>query len=117
MVKQNKLELDWIIVEVLPAWKFKVKLKDMDTVILCYKSGKMKMSHISVIEWDRVKVEVSPYDVGQWRIVYRYNIWQASKVNENITKEWKPEDNDTKKEATKTTKKDNKRPAKKPFRR
>jgi len=74
MVKQEKLELDGEIVEVLPAGKFKVRLKEMDTVILCYKSWKMKMSHISVIEWDSVKVEVSPYDVSQWRIVYRYNL-------------------------------------------
>ena len=73
MVKQDKLEIDGKIVEVLPAGKFKVELKDMDTVILCYKSGKMKMSHISVIVDDWVKVEVSPYDMGQGRIVYRYN--------------------------------------------
>ena len=74
MAKQAKLELDGIIEEVLPAWKFRVRLIDMDTVIMCYKSGKMKMSHISVIECDKVKVEVSPYDVSQWRIVYRYNL-------------------------------------------
>ncbi len=82
MVKQDKLELDGKIVEVLPAGKFKVELKDMDTVILCYKSGKMKMSHISVIVDDRVKVEVSPYDMSQGRVVYRYNqnYWQAPVV-------------------------------------
>jgi len=75
MAKQsNKLELDGEIVEVLPAGKFKVRLDEMDTVIICYKSGKMKMSHISVIEGDKVKVEVSPYDVSQGRIVYRYNL-------------------------------------------
>ena len=65
MVKQSKLELDGVIVEVLPAGKFRVRLEEMDTVIMCYKSGKMKMSHISVIEGDKVKVEVSPYDVSQ----------------------------------------------------
>lgn len=74
MAKQDKLELDGKIIEVLPAGKFKVELKDMDTVILCYKSWKMKMSHISVIADDRVKVEVSPYDMSQWRITYRYNV-------------------------------------------
>ncbi len=79
MVKQDKLELDWKVVEVLPAGKFKVELKDVGAVILCYKSGKMKMSHISVIVDDWVKVEVSPYDMSQWRIVYRYNqsMWQS----------------------------------------
>jgi len=74
MVKQVKLELDGQVVEILPAGKFRVKLKDTDTVILCYKSWKMKISHISVIMDDMVKVEVSPYDMGQGRIVYRYNV-------------------------------------------
>ncbi len=81
MVKQAKLELDGEVVEVLPAGKFKVRLVDMDTEILCYKSGKMKLSHISVIEWDQVKVEVSPYDVSQGRITYRYN----------LSKPWSPQ--------------------------
>jgi translation initiation factor IF-1 len=49
-------------VEVLPAGQFKVKLDNTDLVILCYKSGKMKQSHISVIMGDRVKVEVNTYD-------------------------------------------------------
>jgi translation initiation factor IF-1 len=75
MVKDQStiLQLDWEIVEVLPAWKFRVKLKDTDLIIVCYKAGKMKQSHISVIEWDRVKIDVNQYDMTQWRIVYRYN--------------------------------------------
>jgi translation initiation factor IF-1 len=75
MVKDQSttLQLDWEIVEVLPAWKFRVKLKDTDLVIICYKAGKMKQSHISVIEWDWVKIDVNQYDMTQWRIVYRYN--------------------------------------------
>jgi translation initiation factor IF-1 len=75
MVKDRSttLQLDWEIVEVLPAWKFRVKLKDTDLVIICYKAGKMKQSHISVIEWDWVKIDVNQYDMTQWRIVYRYN--------------------------------------------
>lgn len=78
MAKQTKLEIDGKVVEVLPAGKFRVKLMEMDTVISCYKSWKMKLSHISVIEWDKVKVEVSPYDVSQWRITYRYNLSKPS---------------------------------------
>lgn len=75
MVKDQSttLQLDWEIVEVLPAGKFRVKLKDTDLVIVCYKAGKMKQSHISVIEWDWVKIDVNQYDMTQWRIVYRYN--------------------------------------------
>jgi len=74
MVKAWILELDGEVIEVLPAGKFRVKLKDMEEVIImCYKAGKMKQSHISVIEWDNVKVEVNQYDMSQWRITYRYN--------------------------------------------
>ena len=63
MVKDQSttLQLDWEIVEVLPAGKFRVKLKDTDLVIICYKAGKMKQSHISVIEWDWVKIDVNQY--------------------------------------------------------
>lgn len=79
MVKESNLERDWEILEVLPAGKFKIKLKDTDLIIICYKSGKMKQSHISVIQWDWVKVEVNQYDMTQWRIVYRYNDYKNNK--------------------------------------
>ena len=62
MAKSWILELDGEVVEVLPAGKFRVKLKDMEVIIMCYKAWKMKQSHISVIEWDWVKVEVNQYD-------------------------------------------------------
>lgn len=73
MAKSWILELDGEVVEVLPAGQFRVKLKDMEAIILCYKAWKMKQSHISVIEWDCVKVEVNPYAMDKWRIIYRYN--------------------------------------------
>ncbi len=73
MAKAGILELDWEVIEVLPAWWFKVKLKDMELVIMCYKAWKMKQSRISVIEGDCVKVEVNPYAMDKWRITYRYN--------------------------------------------
>lgn len=73
MAKTWILELDGEVMEVLPAWKFRVKLKDMEVVLMCYKAWKMKQSHISVIEWDLVRVEVNQYDMTQWRITYRYN--------------------------------------------
>ena len=74
MAKAWVLEWDWEILEQLPAGKYTVKLKDTDMVITCYKAGKMKQSHIGIIEWDWVKVEVNQYDMTQWRIVYRYNV-------------------------------------------
>ena len=74
MAKSGVLERDGEIIEVLPAGKYIVKLKDTDMMINCYKAGRMKQSHISVIEGDHVKVEVNQYDMKQWRIVYRYNV-------------------------------------------
>ena len=74
MAKAWVLERDGEILEQLPAGKYMVKLKDTDMVISCYKAGKMKQSHIGIIEGDHVKVEVNQYDMKQWRIVYRYNV-------------------------------------------
>ena len=74
MAKAGVLERDGEILEQLPAGKYTVKLKDTDMVITCYKAGKMKQSHIGIIEGDRVKVEVNQNDMKQGRIVYRYNV-------------------------------------------
>lgn len=82
MVKEWALERDWEIVEALPAWFFKVKLNDVDTVVRCKKSWKMNQAHISLLPGDLVKLEVNQYDMGQWRIVFRYN----QKQNNNPVK-------------------------------
>lgn len=81
MAKSWVLEWDWEVLEQLPAGKYTVKLKDTDMVITCYKAGKMKQSHIWIIEWDCVKVEVNQYDMKQGRIIYRYNV--ASKTSDH----------------------------------
>ena len=73
MAKSWILELYGEVLEVLPAGWFRVKLKDYESITMCYKAWKMKQSHISVIEWDTVKVEVNLYDMSKWRITYRYN--------------------------------------------
>lgn len=79
MVKVDGIELDAEVVAVLPAGNYKVQPKDMDIVVLCKKSGKMRSKQISVIEWDWVKIEVSPYDMSRWRIAYRYGDYNARK--------------------------------------
>lgn len=73
MAKDWVLERDGEVLEKLPAGILRIKLKDIEAEIRCKLSGKMKQRHISVIPWDRVKVEVNQYDMTQWRIVYRYN--------------------------------------------
>lgn len=82
MAKPGVLEWNGEVLEVLPAGKYIVKLKDTDLEVNSYKSGKMKQSHISVIVWDWVKVELNQYDMTQWRIVYRYN---KKPLDEDIT--------------------------------
>jgi translation initiation factor IF-1 len=79
MVKETVLERDGEIIEKLPAWIMRIKLKDVGTEIRCKLSGKMKQKHISVIPWDWVKIEVNQYDMTQGRIVYRYNNYDSNK--------------------------------------
>lgn len=83
MVKESTLERDWEVIDKLPAWILKIKLKDINTEIRCKLSGKMKQKHISVIPWDWVKVEVNQYDMTQWRIVYRYNNYNSHSDNQS----------------------------------
>jgi translation initiation factor IF-1 len=79
MVKETVLERDGEVIEKLPAWIMRIKLKDVGTEVRCKLSGKMKQRHISVIPWDWVKIEVNQYDMTQGRIVYRYNNYDSSK--------------------------------------
>lgn len=65
------LELEGEILELLPSASCRVKL-DNDHVILAYLSGKMRMNKIRLLPGDRVKIEVSPYDLTRGRVVYRY---------------------------------------------
>ena len=71
MAKQNVIEQDGTIIEVLPNTMFKVEL-DNGAPLLCHISGKMRMNNIRIILGDRVKVELSPYDLTKGRISYRY---------------------------------------------
>lgn len=82
MVKETVLERDGEILEKLPAWVLRVRLKDVWTEIRCKLSGKMKQRHISVIPGDWVKVEVNQYDMTQGRIVYRYNNYNPNQVDD-----------------------------------
>ena len=68
---QEKLVLDGKIIEALPNTSFRVELENGHTV-LAYLSGKMRKFYIRVLLGDRVRVELSPYDLDRGRIVYRY---------------------------------------------
>ena len=75
---QEKLILDGKIVEALPNTSFKVELENGHTV-LAYLSGKMRKYYIRVLLGDKVRVELSPYDLDRGRIVYRYKNSQGNR--------------------------------------
>ena len=71
MSKEEKIELEGDIVEALPNTMFRVKL-DNDHMVLGHISGKMRRHYIRILPGDRVKIELSPYDLERGRITYRY---------------------------------------------
>ncbi len=68
---KDAIEVEGTVSEVLPNATFKVELENGHEV-LAYLSGKMRKFYIRVLEGDRVKVEMSPYDLTRGRITYRY---------------------------------------------
>ncbi|MBM3288561.1 MAG: translation initiation factor IF-1 [Candidatus Hydrogenedentes bacterium] len=71
MQKEDAIEVEGTVVEPLPNAMFRVELKNGHRV-LAHISGKMRMNFIRILPGDRVKVEMSPYDLGRGRITYRY---------------------------------------------
>ncbi len=68
---EETIEVDGTVIEALPNATFKVKL-DNGHEVLAYLSGKMRKYYIRVYLGDRVRVELSPYDLTRGRITYRY---------------------------------------------
>jgi translation initiation factor IF-1 len=72
MGKNSELiELTGVVEEVLPNSTFRVKVDDTFHIVLCYMSGRLKQNKIKVILGDRVKIEISLYDLTKGRISYR----------------------------------------------
>ena len=71
MAKQASIEQDGIIMEALSNAMFRVQLENGHEVI-AHISGKMRMHYIKILPGDKVKLEMSPYDLTKGRIVYRY---------------------------------------------
>ncbi len=71
MAKQKAIEQEGEVVESLPNAQFRVRLANGHE-ILGLLSGKMRMHFIKILSGDKVKVELSPYDLTKGRIVYRY---------------------------------------------
>ena len=70
MAKEDNIELEGLVVETLPHTTFKVKLENAH-IITAHISGKMRKNYIRILTGDKVKVEMSPYDLTKGRITFR----------------------------------------------
>lgn len=71
MAKQLVIEQDGVVIESLGNAMFRVELEN-GHVIIAHISGKMRMHYIKILVGDKVKVEMSPYDLSKGRIIFRY---------------------------------------------
>ena len=70
MSKEDVIEVEGVVVEALPNTTFKVELENGHQ-ILAHISGKIRMNYIKILPGDKVKVELSPYDLNRGRITWR----------------------------------------------
>lgn len=71
MAKQANIEIDGTIIESLSNAMFRVELEN-GHVVVAHISGKMRMHYIKILTGDKVKLEMSPYDLSKARITFRY---------------------------------------------
>jgi translation initiation factor IF-1 len=71
MAKEELLEMNGVVDEVLPDSRFRVTLENGHTLI-AYSAGKMRKNHIRIIAGDKVSLELSPYDLSKGRITFRH---------------------------------------------
>jgi translation initiation factor IF-1 len=76
--KEDNLEVEGVVIVALPNTQFMVEL-DNGHKVLTYLSGKMRRYYIRILLGDRVRVEMTPYDLSRGRITYRYRRQQAQK--------------------------------------
>jgi len=70
-MKDDVITVEGEVVENLPNTLFKVRLMNSEKVILCYLSGKMRKNYIKILPGDKVKIEMTHYDLNKGRITYR----------------------------------------------
>jgi len=78
MSKEELIETEGTVVEALPNAMFRVKLEN-DHIVLAHVSGKMRMHFIRILPGDKVKLELSPYDLNRGRITFRGKETRPSK--------------------------------------
>ena len=78
---QEKIETEGVVVEALPGTQFRVQL-DNGHVVLAYPSGRLRRYYIRILLGDRVRLELSPYDLTRGRITYRFSKHQRTGVGD-----------------------------------
>lgn len=71
MAKEEALEFEGVVVDVLPDARFRVQLEN-GHIVIAYTAGKMKKNRIKTLAGDRVTVEMTPYDLDKGRLVFRH---------------------------------------------
>lgn len=70
MAKEDSIEMEGVVIDALPNTTFRVKLEN-DHVINAHISGRMRKNYIRILTGDKVKVELTPYDLTRGRIIFR----------------------------------------------
>jgi translation initiation factor IF-1 len=71
LAKEELIEMNGVVAEVLPDSRYRVTL-DNGHVLVAYSAGKMRKHHIRILAGDKVSLEVSPYDLSKGRITFRH---------------------------------------------
>jgi translation initiation factor IF-1 len=71
MAKEEALEFDGVVIEVLPDARYRVELEN-GHIVIAYTAGKMKKNRIKTLAGDKVTVEMTPYDLEKARLVFRH---------------------------------------------
>jgi len=71
MAKEEGIKVDGIVTETLPNAMFRVEMEN-GHMVLAHISGKMRMHYIKILPGDKVRMELSPYDLSRGRVTYRY---------------------------------------------
>jgi len=82
MGKEEKITVEGTVKEALPGTQFRVEL-DNGHEVLAYLSGKMRRYYIRILLGDRVKLEISPYDLTRGRIIYRQKKQRQQQTEQN----------------------------------
>ena len=70
MAKEDNIEMEGTVVETLPSTMFRVELEN-GHVVTAHISGRMRKHYIRILTGDKVKIELTPYDLSKGRIIYR----------------------------------------------